>query len=133
MRRRKGFTMIELMTVMLFIAALAAIAVPRFGEYKTRANVAAMQSDLGNLRIAQEEYWAEHHQYVADTASLGVRQTTNVSIQISSQGLAGGYTAVATHTNVPGRQCTVAMGVEAAPREQGAIYCGPIPAAPSVP
>jgi len=133
MRQRKGFTMIELMTVMLFIAALAAIAVPRFGEYKTRANIAAMQSDLANLRIAEEEYWAENHQYVSDTASLDFRLTTNVQIQITSKDFVGGYTAVATHTNVPGRQCTTAMGIEAAPREQGTIYCGPIPAAPSTP
>ena len=133
MRRRKGFTLIELLTVTLFIGALAAMAVPRFSEYKTRANIAAMQSDLGNLRIAQEEHWAEHHQYVADTASLGIRFTTNVHIQITSKDLLGGYTAVATHANVPGRQCTTAMGVEAAPREQGSIYCGPIPAGPSIP
>jgi prepilin-type N-terminal cleavage/methylation domain-containing protein len=111
MTRRKGFTFVELLVVMLFIGALSSMAVPRFREYKTRAFVAAMESDLGNLRIAQEAHWAEN------------RRTVNVSLQITSQDVLGGYTAVATHANVPGRQCLTAMGAEAAPREPGSISC----------
>lgn len=126
MNRRRGFTFVELLVVMLFIGALSAIAVPRFREYKTRAFLAVMQSDLANLRIAEESYWAEYQTYVTDTSSLDFRRTSDVQITISSQDLIGGYTAVATHSNVPGRQCVTAMGAEAAPREPGAIFCGAI-------
>lgn len=125
MRRRAGFTFIELLTVMLFIGLLAAMAVPRFREFKTRAYLAAMQSDLGNIRIAQEEYWTQHNTYVADTAALGVRITAHVNVAITSNDVLTGYTAVATHANVPGKQCITAMGPEAAPREPGSILCGP--------
>ena len=111
---------------MIFIGALSAMAVPRFREFKIRAFIAAMQSDLGNLKIAEEEHWADQQRYATDTASLEFRRTKNVSISITSQSITGGYTAVATHADVPGRECMMAMGPEAAPREVGAIVCGPI-------
>lgn len=110
---------------MVLLGALSSMAVPRFREYKERAFIAAMQSDLGNLKVAQESYWAEHQQYATDTAHLEMRITNDIAISISSQDVIGGYTAVATHSNVPGQQCLTAMGAEAAPREPGAVLCGP--------
>jgi prepilin-type N-terminal cleavage/methylation domain-containing protein len=124
MNRRTGFTFVELLVVMLLLGALSSMAVPRFREYKTRAYIAAMQSDLGNLKIAQESFWAENLKYATDTTNLEVRITANVAISITSEDVNGGYTAIATHSNVPGRQCETAMGREAAPNEPGAIVCG---------
>ena len=125
MIRRRGFTFVELLVVMLLLGALSSMAVPRFREYKTRAFVAAMLSDLGNLKIAEEAYWAEHEKYATDTTQLELRITSHVAITITSKDVIGGYTAVATHVNVPGRQCQTAIGPEAAPKESGAIFCGP--------
>ncbi len=137
MTKRTGFTFVELMVVVLFIGALSSMAVPRFREYKTRAFMSAMESDLGNLRIAQESHWAEHQRYATDTAALEMRLTSQVNLTITSKDLLGGYTAVVTHANVPGHQCQTAMGAEAAPREPGTISCGAIPsgstAIPSAP
>lgn len=134
MNRRPGFTFVELMVVMLLIGALSSMAVPRFREYKKRAYIATLQSDLGNLKIAQESYWAEHQKYATDTSSLELRISANVAISISTQDILGGYTAVAKHSNVPGQQCQTAMGREAAPREPGAVVCvagsNAIPASP---
>ena len=125
MKPRKGFTIVELLTVMLLISALSAMAVPRFREYKARALIATMQSDLGNLKIAQESYWAEHLSYATDTTSLELRISKDVAISITSKDVSNGYTAIATHHNVPNQQCQTAMGKEAAPKEPGAIICGP--------
>jgi prepilin-type N-terminal cleavage/methylation domain-containing protein len=127
MKRRKGFTFVEMMVVMTLLGALAGMAVPRIREYKQRAYLAALQTDLGNLKIAQESHWGEHLQYATDTTKLEFRITRDVLISISSQDLAGGYTAIATHTNLPGRQCATSMGPESAPREPGSITCGPVP------
>lgn len=123
---RRGFTFVELLVAFVVFGALSAIAVPRYREYKARAYVAAMKSDLGNLRIAEEVHWAEHQQYATDTASLDLRVTTDVRLRITSQDLLGGYTAVASHRLVPGQECATAMGREAAPREPGMIQCGPV-------
>jgi type IV pilus assembly protein PilA len=125
MNRRKGFTLVELLVVMLFIGALSSMAVPRFREYKTRAQIAAMQSDLGNLKIAEEAYWADHLKYATDTTGLEFRISANVHISITTQDVVHGYTAIATHMNVPGRQCQTAIGPEAAPQVAGAIVCVP--------
>jgi len=126
MNRRRGFTFIELLVVMLLLGALSSIAVPRFREYKVRAFQAAMQSDLGNLKIAEEVYWADNQKYATDTSALEFRITSDVAISITSQDILGGYTAVATHSAVPGLRCQTAIGKESAPREPGMIFCGPV-------
>lgn len=45
--KKRGFTLIELIIVIAIIAILAAIAVPAFGQIRTKANVSA---DLANAR-----------------------------------------------------------------------------------
>jgi prepilin-type N-terminal cleavage/methylation domain-containing protein len=124
MTRRTGFTFVELLATMFVLGALAALAVPRYRNYKERAYVAAMRTDLGHLRIAQEVYWAEHQQYTVDTASLDFRKTTGVEIDLSSADPYGSYLAVATHENLPGLQCATATGIDAGTDPSGAIVCG---------
>jgi prepilin-type N-terminal cleavage/methylation domain-containing protein len=122
-RNRSGFTFVELLTAMLLLGLLSAIAVPRFRSFKERAYFAAMKSDLGNIRIAEEEYFSEHQQYVTDTASLGFRATTNVKVTITSADLSGGYTAVTTHNLLAGQQCSTKVGKEAVNVPNGDIMC----------
>lgn len=124
MTRRTGFTFVELLTAMFLLGALAAMAVPRYRLYKERAYVAAMRTDLGHLRIAQESYWAEHQQYTTDTTSLEFRKTPDVQIALTSADLIGGYLAIATHSNLPGLQCSTATGKDAVGQTSGAIMCG---------
>jgi prepilin-type N-terminal cleavage/methylation domain-containing protein len=51
-RRRAGFTIVELMTVMIVIGLLAGIAVLKYIDLRHRARAAAVAGDLHAVRIA---------------------------------------------------------------------------------
>lgn len=55
-RREQGFTLIELIVVMLIIAILTAIAVPRFTAAIQNAREAALKEDLHVMRNAIDAY-----------------------------------------------------------------------------
>lgn len=66
-----GFTLIELIVVVLIIGILAAIAVPLFLGQQNRAHDAAATSDLATIRLALVAYSLEHDgSYTSDTDVL---------------------------------------------------------------
>lgn len=54
----RGFTLIELIAVMIVLAILAGVAVPRYIDYTDRARTAALQGILGNVRSACSNFYA---------------------------------------------------------------------------
>src|SRR5689334_4622836 len=61
--RRSGFTLIELMIVVVIIGVLATIAIPKFANTKEKAFITSMKSDLRNLVTAEEAYFADSVAY----------------------------------------------------------------------
>ncbi|MFH1832113.1 MAG: type II secretion system protein [bacterium] len=61
--KSKAFTLIELMIVVAIIAFLAAISVPQYFKYISRARQAEVAMNLASLHTAQQAYFAEHAQY----------------------------------------------------------------------
>lgn len=60
---RSAFTLIEIVSVLLCITVLAAIAVPNFLEAQTRAKVTAAKTHLAVMREALAAYRADHLRY----------------------------------------------------------------------
>ena len=68
---QKGFTLIELMIVVAIIGILAAIALPAYQDYTTRAQVSEALSLAQGARIGVTEYWQSEGE-LADAADLGI-------------------------------------------------------------
>lgn len=59
--KQRGFTLVELLIVVIILAILAAIVVPQFGSSTEDARAATLKSDLANLRDAIELYYHQHN------------------------------------------------------------------------
>jgi type IV pilus assembly protein PilA len=63
LRSKKGFTLIELLIVVAIIGILAAIAIPQFSAYRSKAYNSAAQSDLRNFKTQMESVYADNQMY----------------------------------------------------------------------
>ncbi len=108
----RGFTIIELLIVVVIIGILAAIAIPKFANTKEKAFLASMKADLRNLVTAEEAYLAEFYTYASN---LGAMYQTSAGVTVSMQNVtASGWGATATHTGT-GRACAIFYGTVGSP------------------
>lgn len=68
-KRKCGFTLIELMIVIAIIGILAAIAIPNFVNYQLKSKSAEVKNNLGAIRLTQEAYRSEYDAYVLCAAN----------------------------------------------------------------
>jgi MSHA pilin protein MshA len=64
-RASKGFTLIELVMVIVILGILAAVAIPKFADLTNSANEAAEKGVVGGVRAGIYTYYAENRVYPA--------------------------------------------------------------------
>lgn len=121
---RKGFTLIELIMVIVIIGLLASIAIPKFANTREKAVLASMKSDLKNLVTAEEAYLVDSMKY---TTNLGSRYRTSAGVLGPTITLTSdGWTAKVSHPSTT-KICAVFTGSTplAPAMKEGAPRCTP--------
>ncbi len=101
--RKKGFTLIELITVIIIIAILVALALPQYTRLIERGQGSAARSGLDSIRKAEGMYFALNAEYTTDLNLLTTEvpeiariTNENWSYAINSTAVNANFVATAT-------------------------------------
>lgn len=61
LNNKKGFTLVELLVVVIILAILAAVVIPQLRSSSTDAKLSALDADLSTSRSAIELYYHQHN------------------------------------------------------------------------
>jgi type IV pilus assembly protein PilA len=90
----KGFTLVELLVVVVIIGILAAIAIPLFLNQREKAQEAGVKSDLKNAATLMETYYVDNQAYPNQTALEamdGFKTSTGNTVTVGTASGPGGF------------------------------------------
>ena len=90
MTRNKGFTLVEILIVVIILGILAAIVIPQFSSASNDARESALTSDLQTLRSQLELYNIQHQDHYpnvqsTDSGATWVADTGNFTVRMTGQ------------------------------------------------
>lgn len=87
MMNKKGFTLIELMVVMVVISILIGIAIPRFKGMQDQANISKAQMELRTIQAGLESYYINQNpkEYPVTTDTIIADRLLDASPQIVNE------------------------------------------------
>ena len=106
---RSGFTLVEMLAVVVIIGILAAVIIPKFGNSKSKATFAAVKSDLHNLTTMQESFFYDYQRYTTDLDSLKFSVSHGVVLTVG-EATNSGWSATAYHPDSWPHMCAIFFG-----------------------
>jgi len=97
-RNQRGFTLVELMIVVIIVGILAAVAIPMYQGATERAKASEAVAALGTIRGAMRVYFAEHGTYVNANFTDGDQVTNGGVLDVSDNDLLGRYFSTECYT-----------------------------------
>jgi prepilin-type N-terminal cleavage/methylation domain-containing protein len=70
--KRKGFTLVEVLIVVIIIGILAAIGIPQFAASIEKAKGGEARAGLGHIQTGEKVYFAENEFYTANIDELDI-------------------------------------------------------------
>ncbi len=77
-RKNRGFTLVEILIVVVILGILAAIVIPQFSDASTQANQNRLKSDLQTLRSQVQLYRVQNIDQLPDASVLANFETDMV-------------------------------------------------------
>ena len=72
---RKGFTLVEVLIVVIIIGILAAIGIPQFAASIEKAKGGEARAGLGHVQTGEKVYFAENEYYTTTLSDLDIALT----------------------------------------------------------
>lgn len=69
MKLQNGFTLVELMIVVVIVGILASIGIPAYGNYVLRGKLTEASTELAGMRVKLEQYYQDNRTYVGGCAA----------------------------------------------------------------
>ena len=86
MQARKGFTLVEILIVVVILGILAAIVIPQFTQASTEAKTNSLCSDLQSLRSQIELYKCQHNDTAPTAADFIAKMTQTTKLDGTASG-----------------------------------------------
>ena len=100
---RKGFTLLELIVVIIIIGILATLGFTQYTKMVEKGRTAEARSILGTIRTAQESYYLENGSYATSLSSLPVEAPSSCTTTHYFSYSTDGTTTTATRCTSGGK------------------------------